>query len=238
MVQDKKGIFHLVWTSSWRGDLGFGYAASKDLLHWSSQQFIPVMQNEPTTVNVWAPEFFYDEKQNDYKIIWASCIPGRYEKGMEADSNNHRLYVTATKDFVNFSAAKLFFDPGYSVIDATVIKIKNKEYVMVYKDNTRPERNIKLAFAKTLSGPWEYSPKAVTEKFTEGPTVVKVKNGWLVYYDAYQNKKYGASFTKNFQAFTDAGNLIEMPANHKHGTILKIKKKLLTRIKRNLKSKK
>jgi predicted GH43/DUF377 family glycosyl hydrolase len=238
MVQDKKGNFHLVWTSSWRGDLGFGYAASKDLLHWSSQQFIPVMQNEPTTVNVWAPEIFYDDQQNDFKIIWASCIPSRFEKGMEADSNNHRLYVTATKDFENFSAAKLFFDPGYSVIDATVVKIKNKEYAMVFKDNTRPERNLKLAFAENPLGPWENSSKPFSGKFTEGPAVVKIKKGWLVYYDAYQEKKFGAVFTKDFRTFTNVDHLINMPLNHKHGTILKIKKKLLTRFKRNLKSKK
>ena len=28
------GTFHLVWTSSWRGDQGFGYSSSKDLIHW------------------------------------------------------------------------------------------------------------------------------------------------------------------------------------------------------------
>ena len=35
MVQGPDGTFHLVWTSSWRGDLGFGYASSKDLFNWS-----------------------------------------------------------------------------------------------------------------------------------------------------------------------------------------------------------
>src|SRR4051812_21433997 len=46
MVQAPDGTFHLVWTSSWRGDKGFGYASSKDLVHWSPQQFIPVMEYE------------------------------------------------------------------------------------------------------------------------------------------------------------------------------------------------
>src|SRR5262245_7072804 len=32
------GTFHLVWTSAWRGDRGFGYASSKDLIHWSDQK--------------------------------------------------------------------------------------------------------------------------------------------------------------------------------------------------------
>src|SRR5712671_4502982 len=60
IVRGPDGVFHLVWTSGWHGDQGFGCASSRDLIHWSEQQFVPVMTNEPTTVNVWAPELFYD----------------------------------------------------------------------------------------------------------------------------------------------------------------------------------
>ena len=54
IVRGPDGTFHLVWTSSWRGDRGFGYASSRDLIHWSEQRFIEVM-SDTTTVNVWAP---------------------------------------------------------------------------------------------------------------------------------------------------------------------------------------
>ena len=70
---------------------------------------IPVMEHEPTTVNVWAPELFYDDEQKQYIIIWASCIPGRFERGIEEDSNNHRMYYTTTKDFKTFSVTQNFF---------------------------------------------------------------------------------------------------------------------------------
>ena len=43
VVKGPDGTFHLVWTSSWKGDLGFGYSSSKDLIHWTEQRFIPVM---------------------------------------------------------------------------------------------------------------------------------------------------------------------------------------------------
>ncbi len=230
MVQDKKGNFHLVWTSSWRGDLGFGYAISKDLIHWSNQKFIPVMQYESTTVNVWAPEIFYEKEKNDFKIVWASCIPGRYEKGIEADSNNHRLYYIKTANFENFETAKFFYNPGYSVIDATIVKRNTNDYVMVFKDNTRPERNLKVAFANSPLGPWINVTAPFTQKFTEGPTVVKVKKGWLIYYDAYQEKKYSASFTTDFKTFVNADNLISVPLQHKHGTIVTVKKKVVKNI--------
>lgn len=230
MVQDKQGTFHLVWTSSWRGDKGFGYASSNDLVHWSEQRFIPVMQQEPTTVNTWAPELFYDEDQDQFLIIWASCIPGRYERGIEEDSNNHRMYVTTTKDFTRFSDTKLFLDPGFSVIDAVIVKRAAKDFVLVLKDNTRPERNIKVAFADNPMGPWKDVSKPFSDKFTEGPSVVKLKNEWLIYFDSYQKKIYEAVSTTDFKEFKNVTSSIVVPAGHKHGTIVPVKRKVVRQL--------
>lgn len=229
MVQGPDGAFHLVWTSSWRGDKGFGYASSKDLINWSEEQFIPVMQLEPTTVNVWAPELFYDDEQKQFIIIWASCIPGRFERGIEEDSNNHRMYVTTTKDFKTFSDTKLFLDPKFSVIDAVIVKRAAKDYVLVLKDNTRPERDIKVAFADNPLGPWNNVSRAFTDNFTEGPSVVKVKDDWLIYYDSYRKKIYEASTTKDFIHFTNITDNVKVPDGHKHGTIVIVKKRFLNK---------
>src|SRR5438445_13657735 len=94
------GTWHVVWTCSWKNDLGFGYAHSKDLVHWSEQKWIPAMTNEPTACNTWAPEIFYNDGISPdgkragesqagtgkleppyvgcYIIVWASTIPGRF----------------------------------------------------------------------------------------------------------------------------------------------------------------
>ena len=235
MIQDKNGVFHLVWTSSWRGDKGFGYASSKNLVNWSEQWFIPVMKHEATTVNVWAPELFYDDTRDQYMIIWASCIPGRFEKGMEADSNNHRMYMTTTKDFVTFSETKLFLDPGFSVIDAVIVKKGEKDYVLVLKDNTRPERNLKVGFAKDPMGPWENISKPFSASFTEGPTVLKRGEEWLIYYDSYQKKIYEAVITRDFKSFEDYSDQVRVPVGHKHGTIVPVSKKLVKELIQKLK---
>ena len=227
MLQGPDKTFHLVWTSSWRGDKGFGYASSKDLVHWSEERFIPVMEHEPTTVNVWAPELFFDDVQKQYIIIWASCIPGSFEKGMEEDSNNHRMYYTTTKDFQLFSDTKLFLDPGFSVIDAVIVKRAAKDYVLVLKDNTRPERNIKIAFADDPLGPWKNVSRPFTDNFTEGPSVVKVKDDWLIYYDSYRKKIYEASATKDFIHFENITSKVNVPEGHKHGTIVTVRKKMV-----------
>jgi len=237
MVQGPDGIFHLVWTSSWRGDKGFGYASSKDLVHWSEQRFISVMQHEPTTVNVWAPELFYDDEQKQYIIIWASCVPGRFERGIEEDSNNHRMYVTTTKDFKTFSDTKLFLDPGFSVIDAVIVKKGAKNYVLVLKDNTRPERDIKVSFSSLPMGPWQNISKAFTDNFTEGPTVVKLKDEWLIYYDSYRKKIYEASATKDFISFQNVTNKTRVPEGHKHGTIVTVNKSFLNKLLKQLNNK-
>lgn len=230
MVQGPDGTFHLVWTSSWRGDKGFGYASSKDLVHWSEQRFIPVMEQEPATVNVWAPELFYDDEQERYIIVWASCIPGRFKRGIEEDSNNHRLYAVTTKDFRSFSDTKLFLDPGFSVIDAVIVKRKKDDYVLVLKDNTRPERDIKVAFGNSPMGPWRDVSKAFTDNFTEGPSVVKLKDQWLVYFDSYRKKTYEAVATKDFIHFSNINSLVYIPEGHKHGTIVPVKKKMIRKL--------
>jgi hypothetical protein len=230
MVQGPDGTYHLVWTTAWRGDNGFGYASTKDLVNWSEQQFIPVMKREKDVVNVWAPELFYDDERKEFVIVWASTIPFRFPKGVEEENNNHRLYYVTTKDFKTFSDAKLFYDPGFSSIDAVIVKDKKDKYIQVVKDNTRPNRNLKVAFANDPLGPYQDISQPFTGSFIEGPTVVKKGDEWLIYFDVYQEKIYGAMKTKDFKTFTDITKEISVPDGHKHGTIFKAKKKLVERI--------
>lgn len=232
IAQGPDGTFHLVWTCSWKGDKGFGYASSKDLLNWSEQKFLPVMESEPKTVNVWAPEIFYDSEKKEYVVIWASTIPFRFTKGIEDEDNNHRMYAITTKDFIKFSEPKLFLDPGFSVIDAVIVKRASKDFVLVLKDNTRPNRNLKVAFAKDALGPYENVSETFSPKLTEGPTVIKVKNDWLIYFDAYGQKIYSAYKTSDFKSFKDVTAQVSIPEGHKHGTIIKVRRKVIEGLKK------
>ena len=229
IIRTPDGTFHLVWTSSWRGDRGFGYASSKDLKHWSQQRFIEVM-TDTTTVNVWAPELFWDDVKQQAVIIWASCIPGKFPDGQEEHKNNHRLYYTTTKDFKTFTPSKLMIDPGFSCIDATLVKRGKNDYVMVLKDNTRPERDIKVAYAKSPYGPWSKASEPFTGKMMEGPTTCKVDGGWLIYYDRYRLKDFGAHFTKDFVKFEDVSKQVKVPVLHKHGTIFKADERIVYKL--------
>jgi len=216
------GTYHLVWTSSWKGDNGFGYASSKDLIHWSEEQKVPVMAKEPETVNVWAPEVFYDDVKKEFVVVWASCVPHRFEKGIEDENNNHRLYYITTKDFKTISETQLFYDPGFSVIDATIVKRGDQDYVLVMKDNTRAMRNLKVAFAKSPTGPYTPASVPFTESFVEGPTTAKVGDDYYIYFDVYERKIFGAMKTRDFIHFQNKTDELKMPVGHKHGTIVKI----------------
>ncbi|MDR3219341.1 MAG: glycoside hydrolase family 43 protein [Dysgonamonadaceae bacterium] len=227
IVKGPDGTFHLVWTSSWNQDPGFGHASSKDLIHWSEQQHIPVMAHDTSTVNVWAPELYYEDETKDYYIVWASTVPFKFEKGIENEYGNHRLYYTKTKDFLDFSPAALFYDPGFSSIDAVIVKRASADYVLVFKDNTRPERNIKVAFGTSPTGPYGKASDGFTEMYTEGPSVAKVGEEWLIYFDAYRNKTYNAVSTKDFMTFADSNDKIKIPEGHKHGTIFKVTENIL-----------
>lgn len=230
IVRGPDGTFHLVWTTAWGGDQGFGYASSKDLVNWSEQQFIPVMEHEPTTVNVWAPELYYDPDEKRFIIIWASTIPHRFPRGIEDENNNHRMYYTATTDFKTFSPAKLFLDPGFSVIDAVIVRREADDYVLVLKDNTRPNRNLKTALASDPLGPYRDVSEPFTGKLTEGPTVLRLGDEWLIYFDYYGQKTYSAVKTADFKTFTDITGEISIPTGHKHGTIFKANEELLNKI--------
>lgn len=230
ITKGKDGKFHLVWTTSWNCDKGFGYASSKDLMNWSEQKMIPVMQHEPTTINVWAPEVFFDDGEDLFYIVWASTIPFRFEKGIEEENNNHRLYYVTTKDFNTFSDTKLYLDPKFSVIDAVIVKSAPKNYIIVLKDNTRPNRNLKIAFGDSPTTSFNKVSAPFTEEFVEGPTVTKVGNDYLIYFDMYRKKIYGAMKTADFINFEDVTDKISIPTGHKHGTIVKVPYSLVEKL--------
>ncbi|MFG6685742.1 glycoside hydrolase family 43 protein [Mariniflexile sp. HNIBRBA6329] len=227
IVKGKDDTYHMVWTTDWKGGNGFGYASSKDLINWSEQQYIPVMEHEPEVINVWAPEIFYDDVEDRYIIIWASTIPFRFEKGIEDEYNNHRMYYVTTKDFKTFSDTKLFLDPGFSVIDCVIVKRGKNDYVLVIKDNTRPMRNLKVGFGTSPLGPFENISEPYTGFKSEGPTVLKIDGKWLIYYDNYGDMNYKAVRTSDFKAFEDVTAEIKLPEGHKHGTISTISNKVL-----------
>ncbi len=227
LIKGPDGWFHMVWTDSWDSRT-IGYASSKDLLHWSEQKEIPVMQHEPTARNCWAPEVIYDTQRECYLIFWATTIPGKFTEtwydGM--DDNNHRIYCTTTKDFETFTPTELFFDPGFNVIDSTLFAREGKAY-MVFKDETKfgsPKKNLRLAVADTLAGQYEVAERPITPPnvWVEGPTTLQVGEYTYLYFDAYTRRHYEALRSRNLKVWEDVTEQTSFPRGTRHGTALEV----------------
>lgn len=228
IIRGGDGLFHMVWTVSWN-ERGIGYASSPDLLHWSEQQYIPVMEHEPEARNTWAPEITYDPKKKEYMIYWATTITGRFPQiDTAAESKyNHRMYYVTTKNFKNFSPTKLLYEPGFSVIDANIVK-EGKRYVMFLKNETRypVEKNLRVATAKKLKGPYSAPSKPITGNYwAEGPTAIKIGNQWIVYFDKYRDHAYGAVASTDLVNWTDISDKVQFPKGTRHGTVFTVTKK-------------
>jgi hypothetical protein len=178
ILRGPDGTYHMVWTSGWNEN-NIGYASSKDLVHWSEQKELPVMAHEPGVLNAWAPEIVYDERRGEYLIFWSSTVPGKFAQteGAGDGKYNHRIYATTTKDFVDFTPTRLFYDPGFSVIDATFVHANGQDWLLV-KDETRTpvKKYLQLAPAPDLRGPFGQPGAPITPPglWTEGPTALQV----------------------------------------------------------------
>ncbi|WP_434036517.1 prolyl oligopeptidase family serine peptidase [Formosa sp. 4Alg 33] len=239
IIKGGDGLYHMVWTVSWT-DKGIGYANSKDLIHWSKQKFIPVMAHEAGTRNTWAPEVTYNDKTKDYIIYWASTIIGKFPETQSAEDAgyNHRLYYTKTTDFEIFTPTKLFYEPGFNVIDASIQKYDTDNYVMFVKDETKEpvRKNLKVGFSNNLEGPYSKVSKPITGNYwAEGPTAIKINGEWIVYFDKYIDHKYGAVRSKNLKDWTDISDKISFPEGTRHGTIFKISAEEFNSLKANIK---
>ena len=234
--QAPDGTFHMVWTPGW-WERGFGHASSKDLIHWSEQQYVPVMAAEPKAKNVWAPELFYDDakqqsrpqrpREDKWLIFWATTVPGRFPETDKGGDNNHRIYCVTTKDFETFSDPKLFLDPGYNVIDATIIKAEPR-YVMIFKDERPGKKNLRLAFSDAAEGPWEGVTEPFTGDWVEGPSAIRIRGEWLVYFDHYAKPHYyGAVKSPDLKTWADVSKQMSFPPGHRHGTVLCVPKRVL-----------
>ena len=233
LTQGPDGTYHMVWTSGW-WDNHIGYASTKDFLTWSEQKSIPVMAYEPNVRNSWAPEVTWDPSRQQFLIFWASTIRGKFPEtaGASEDDLNHRMYATTTKDWQTFTPTRLFVDPGFSVIDATLLQEAGRFHLII-KDETKnpPKKHLRIASSDDAEGPWREFAPPFTRDWVEGPTAIKVGEDTLVYFDAYRDKHYGAMRSRDLKKWEDVTSEISLPPGVRHGTMIKVPRALIAQLK-------
>jgi hypothetical protein len=228
--QGPDGTWHMLWTWGWTkaeaGGLKIGYSSSKDLLNWTPQREIPLLQNEPAARNAWAPEAVWDNSKKQWIIFWATTIPGRFPdtEGTGDTGYNHRIYAATTTDWQMFTSAKLYFDPGFNCIDSTVVR-DGSRWIMIFKDERKTplKKNLRLAFASAPEGPWTGISEPFSEAWNEGPTAIKIGADWWIYFDHYQKPQhYGAMRTHDWKTFEDMTPQVHFPEGQRHGTVVSV----------------
>jgi len=218
------GVFHLLATDGW-SSAQIVHATSTDLVTWSEQQLVPVMVGVAGAHNAWAPEFFHDPVSNRYHLIWSSVVDSTTaeDRDWENVGQNHRIWRCTTTDFVSYTPAEVFFDPGYSVIDATVAR-NGGHFMMAFKDErgiNDPSTDHKHILVTTFvepNGEFTTPTGPVSPAAVEGPTFFQRDGEWILLFDHYLEGRYGAVSSRDGVTWTPIG--IELPAGIRHASVL------------------
>lgn len=80
-----------------------------------------------------------------------------------------------------------------------------------------------LAGGRPIDGPWSGGTEPITGPRTEGPSVVKIEEEYLIYYDCYRYWKYfGAVRALDFTEWVGVSDLMGVPPRTKHGSFVRI----------------
>ena len=233
--RDKNGDFMIVATEGFDNPNIYVFKDT-GLLDFNQQNLIQVAYYDAglkmTGERAWAPEFYYDLKTDKYYMYFSDngFINENGEKGGP-------IFASTTIDFNEFDYPYIYFNPGYSVIDGTIIRVNGNNY-MFYKDERKAAQTIFYAEGETLEG----FNKAYDEqflnvvKYMEGPFVFKDKNGgYFIYMDNYPNGKFYVGHFNNLKEKHDIlwfdENQIKLPENDvRHGSVVGVTKSELEKI--------
>ncbi len=213
------GLWHLVATSAWSSH-SLVHLTSPDLVAWSAPSHPRVMPEGTGTVNVWAPEFL-PHPDGGYLVHWSSSY------GPEGWSDS-RIWSARTDDFRTFSRPSVLFDPGFTVIDATIVPDGGK-WLMVFKDERfghlhGEHRHLQAARAPAPEGPWTVEGGPIGPALSEGPALYRLpgtepaKGEWALVFDRCMADDYAALVSPDGRAWTPGEGFV-FPPNARHGSV-------------------
>jgi len=213
------GDFLLVWTDSWTGQ-SIGFASSKDLIHWSAQQELPVMAGQ-TARESWAPEIRYDTAKSEYVIYWSSSTNGK----------DFKTWATTSKDLKTFTPAKIFFDPGFSEIDGTIFADDGGKFLFFFKHGGV---GIQIATGDALQGPYKDTGTLFAYPGSdqwEAPWAMKIGGDYIVYADHFKSRdRMGAWRSHDLQHWEDITAQTTGLRGMEHGSVIVVPKSIITAI--------
>lgn len=215
---------------------------STDLVNWGEQRHVEVAPE--TAGNVWAPEAYWDDENQEYVVFWASKLYAESDPEHSQSSPPETMMYATTKDFKTFSDPKVWQDTKGSRIDSTVIK-DGDTYYRYTKDEENAhkcaDKDIFVETSKNLTSVttdgedsgWTMGQECIGHdagtKAVEGPTAFKANpgdvngEGYYLFADEFGGRKYlplkADSPAGPFEAVGDVS--LPDPAP-RHGTVLPI----------------
>ena len=209
---------------------------STDLVSWSAPRLVEV---SPQTAGcTWAPEAVWDDEHGEFFVFWASTLYDPADAGHDGDSHHRMMYATTT-DFVTFSPARVWSDPGYSVIDSTLVRHDGWWYRFT-KDERDPssssptskfitaERSRDLrstAYEPVTDGIGRTTDLGPGVEHGEGPVVVPspTGDGWYLLVDEFGGRGYVPFESPVLDAAQWAPSAsFRMPTGARHGSVLPV----------------
>lgn len=163
----------------------------------------------------WAPEIIYDYDNDQYLILYS-----------DTETKNSPIYAVATKDFERFSYPFIFFDVGFTIIDANITMFDGKYYLFYKGEDVERYGALYYAVSDSLScgSNWRLYDDEITSSYNlEGPFGLKgLDNKNYLFADAFEvAKPYYGLFDSDSKI--NLKNIKDLNGVH-HFSILKITK--------------
>lgn len=163
----------------------------------------------------WAPEIIYDYDNDQYLILYS-----------DTETKNSPIYAVATKDFELFSYPFIFFDVGFTIIDANITMFDGKYYLFYKGEDVERYGALYYAVSDSLScgSNWRLYDDEITSSYNlEGPFGLKgLDNKNYLFADAFEvAKPYYGLFDSDSKI--NLKNIKDLNGVH-HFSILKITK--------------
>lgn len=224
------GRFHLLATHGWVST-AIVHAVSNDMINWSVPDLVNVMGTVSNARNAWAPEFFIDEEASEHIVIWSSSTEP-LEQGWDSfeavttQTHDHRIWSSRSADFKEWSLPHIWFDPGYTVIDATVAR-HNGRWIMAFKDERGTNerfteyKGIRIAGFDRPNGPFDEPSEIVSCHLAEGPTFVKGSETIYVLFDRFMDNQFGGIELSDELTWNHIDNL-DIPPKARHAAVIEV----------------
>jgi hypothetical protein len=221
--KDRKGVYHAVWVTVYKGKEGLVHTTTEDFKIWSLPVFIRVVEADSTPIRLSTPRLFFNEQSDSCMMYWSSERMG-----------SNAVYGLKTLDFKQFTSVQKLYDPGLAIQDPCLLGRSPSDYVLIFTDADPIESNLKVAFSNKLEGPYERLSPSISAFQTGNPSVSKIGAKWYIFFEATEKKQINVVTTLDFGSFESITEETTIPYHPASGDIIKLPRKPFKKLLRYL----